>query len=111
MSNRAAAAPLTQARVRPMIVGSHVVAHLVLVAISLIALVPIYWMVSTALKGKGMELEWPIRWIPDPIVWDNFIRAHTILPFGTYYRNTLLIAVLTTLGMVFSSSTAGFAFA
>jgi multiple sugar transport system permease protein len=87
------------------------VAHAALILVSLVALVPVFWMFTTALKAKGTELEWPIKWIPDPVVWNNFITAHTILPFHIYYRNTLLIAAATTLGMTFSASMAGFAFA
>jgi multiple sugar transport system permease protein len=111
MSASATAAPSAIARRRPRPNVGHLVAHTALVLISAVALVPIAWMTSTALKAKGTELEWPIQWIPNPIVWDNFVRAHTILPFATYYKNTLTIAVLATLGAVLTSSMAGFAFA
>jgi multiple sugar transport system permease protein len=111
VSAPATAAPIAaaQRRTRPNV--GHLVAHAALALISAVALVPIAWMTSTALKAKGTELEWPIQWIPNPIVWDNFVRAHTILPFATYYKNTLTIAVLATVGAVLTSSMAGFAFA
>jgi multiple sugar transport system permease protein len=85
--------------------------HCALIAISATALVPLAWMVSTSLKPSGTELEWPIRWIPSPIVWSNYVRAHQSLSFGYYYRNTITITALATLGAVITSSMAGFAFA
>jgi multiple sugar transport system permease protein len=112
VSQRAAAAPAVATNRRAFHLSvSHLVAHLVLLGISAVALVPIIWMTSTALKAKGTELEWPIRWIPDPIVWQNFVTAHTILSFGYYYRNTIAIAALSTLGAALTASMAGFAFA
>jgi multiple sugar transport system permease protein len=111
-AGRVAAAPAAGARGRTdRLRAAHPVAHAVLITISAIALVPMFWMLSTSLKAKGTELEWPIRWIPDPIVFDNYVRAHTILSFPIYYRNTILIAVAATLGAVITSSMAGYAFA
>ena len=89
----------------------HLILHVVLILTSVTALIPMLWMLSTSLKPTGTELEWPIRWIPSPIVWENYVRAHRTLSFGTYYRNTITITVLATLGAVLTSSMAGFAFA
>ena len=110
MSERVAAAQAAD-QARLSFKPAHLVAHAALLVISVIALVPIFWMTTTALKAKGTELEWPIRWIPDPIVWQNYVAAHTILSFGYYYRNTILIAGLATIGAALTSSMAGFAFA
>ena len=40
----------------------HALLYVVLTAISLMALVPIFYMMSTSLKAHGMEYEWPMRW-------------------------------------------------
>jgi multiple sugar transport system permease protein len=112
VSERAATSrPTAAARTTSPISLRNLVAHVFLIGISLVALLPITWMISTSLKAKGTELEWPIKWIPDPIVWQNYVSAHTILSFGYYYRNTILIAVLATVGAALTSSMAGFAFA
>lgn len=112
MSQRSAIHPVETVRAKktPLTAPSHLLAHGLLIVISAAALMPVVWMLSTALKAKGTELEWPIRWIPDPVVFDNFIRAHTILAFGTYYRNTIFIALAASLGATLTSSMAGFAF-
>jgi len=89
----------------------HLVLHGVLILISVTALVPIIWMISTSLKPTGTELEWPIQWIPKQIMWQNYVKAHRALSFNYYYRNTIVITVLSTMGAVLTSSMAGFAFA
>jgi len=88
----------------------HLALHALLLLVSVTALIPMIWMLSTSLKTSGTELEWPIQWIPNPIVWSNYIHAHTMLAFGYYYRNTITITLLSTLGSVITSSMAGYAF-
>jgi multiple sugar transport system permease protein len=85
--------------------------HGVLLALSIVALVPIAWMLSTSLKLSGTEYEWPIRWIPERIMFSNYVKALTVMNFGVYYRNTLSIGILATLGTTLTSAMAGFAFA
>jgi len=85
--------------------------HAVLVAGSLLFLFPLVWMISTALKPIDQTMIMPPRWIPDPIQWENFWEAVNYIPFFTYARNTLTIAILGTLGTVLSSSIVAYGFA
>lgn len=85
--------------------------NVLLLLISGVALVPLAWMISTSLKATGAEYDWPPRWIPEPIVFANYVRAHTVMNFAMYYRNTITISVLTTLGAVLTSTMAAYAFA
>jgi multiple sugar transport system permease protein len=85
--------------------------HGLLIALSVVALVPIAWMLSTSLKPSGTEYEWPIRWIPGRVLFGNYVKALTVMDFGVYYRNTFTIAILATLGTTLTSAMAGFAFA
>jgi ABC-type glycerol-3-phosphate transport system permease component len=73
--------------------------------------IPFAWMVSTA--GKSGELVWviPPVWIPPAYEWRNYIDSWSLLPFKTYYLNTLKITSLTVAGVLFSSTLAAFAFA
>ncbi len=72
---------------------------------------PFVWMVSTALKEPKMVYAWPVQWIPQPIVWRNFIEGWTAAPFNLYFRNSTVIAVTTTIGTLLSASLAAYAFA
>ena len=97
--------------VAPLELARRFILNAVLLLISGIALVPLAWMISTSLKATGAEYDWPPRWIPDPIIFANYVDAHTTMNFPAYYRNTITITVLTTVGAVLTSTMAGYAFA
>jgi multiple sugar transport system permease protein len=76
-----------------------------------VMLVPFAWLVRSALMEKAAIFAFPPQWVPAPPRWRNFPEAFSVLPFGRYLLNTLLLEVLTVSGAVFSSSLAGYAFA
>jgi multiple sugar transport system permease protein len=73
--------------------------------------IPFFWMVSTSLKEDSQIWLFPPVWIPNPILWQNYTEALTILPFGRYALNTALITILTTVGVVLTSSLCAYGFA
>jgi len=84
-------------------------AVLTLGAIALVT--PLYWMLATSLKETGKEWLLPPQWIPSPFAFENYPAALTSLPFIYFFRNTIAIVVLATLGTLWTSTMAGFAFA
>jgi multiple sugar transport system permease protein len=79
--------------------------HVFLIAIGLTFLMPFWWMVATSLKPKTAIYHIPPLWLPfqapdvwDRLVWENYPRAVQFIPFFTYLKNTLVIAVLAALG-------------
>ncbi len=82
-----------------------------LIAVSVVSLLPILWMLSTSLKLAGREFEFPIRWLPEPITWNNYITAWNYEPLGLYLRNTAVITAIATAGTVLTASMAGYSFA
>lgn len=78
---------------------------------SILILIPVFWMISSALKPNYAIFVFPPQWIPNPIQWDNFVKAMTALPFGTYFQNTLIIEVGTIVGTVLSCSIVAYGFA
>ena len=74
-------------------------------------LMPLYWMLATSVKETGKEWMIPPQWIPDPFDFSNYPKALTSLPFHYFFRNTIAIVILATLGTVWTSTMAGFAFA
>jgi len=87
------------------------ITHLTLVAGAGIMLIPFFWMVSTSLKVPNQVLIQPIKWIPDPIVWSNYAKALTVLPFGLYLKNTVVITGLVMVGTILSSAACAYGFA
>ncbi|MBI2942160.1 MAG: carbohydrate ABC transporter permease [Chloroflexi bacterium] len=73
-------------------------------------LVPLYWLIASSLKERGQVFVVPPIWIPDPIVWENYPRAFSVLPFGMFLRNSLTIVVLNLIGVLLTSSMAAFGF-
>lgn len=88
----------------------HLVLHVTFVALCLVYLLPFAWMISTSLKLDGREISMPPQWIPNPVVWENYVRALTALPMLWYLRNTLIVTVTATVLGVFTASLAGYAF-
>lgn len=86
-------------------------AYTVLLFLGLIILVPVFWMLSTALKSDTEVFLFPPVWIPDPLNWSNFGKALTFLPFGRYFLNTSIITLEAVIGQFLSSPLAAFAFA
>jgi multiple sugar transport system permease protein len=82
-----------------------------LTVLSLIFLLPLYWMVITAFKTKGDLLRFPPTFWPNPVTFDNFPRAFTAMPFGRFYLNSFIIVIISTIGVDISSSLIGYGFA
>jgi multiple sugar transport system permease protein len=110
-------APVAQSRARNAArrrqLWQKTIAHLFLAIGSLIFLLPLLWMLSTAFKKTGQEWVFPPVWIPNPIWWRNYPEAMAVLPvpFYRYVLNTLIITLGSTAGTLFSASLAAFSFA
>jgi len=73
--------------------------------------VPLIWMLSTSLKSPASIMARPPQWIPNPIVWRNYVEALTVMPFDLFLRNTVLITFWGTLGTVLSCILVAYGFA
>lgn len=92
--------------------------HLVLIGFSIIFLIPLAWMISTALKPIEETMQTPPIWIPSKLLWSNFADALAYnadklgyIPFLVYARNTLILCLLVVAGTVASNSLVAYAFA
>lgn len=52
----------------------------------------------------------PATWIPKSFQWGNYLQAWHAAPFAQYCFNSLIVTVTTTLGQLFTSILAAFAF-
>jgi multiple sugar transport system permease protein len=85
--------------------------YVVLVLLSCFFILPWVWMISTSLKSPDELAVFPPIWIPNPIRWDNYVSALQQAAFGLYLRNTLVIAIPSVIGAVFSNALAAYGFA
>ena len=83
--------------------------QVVLIAMTVLALFPFLWMISTSLKGSEEAFAYPPKLIPEIFHWDNYEKAMTALPFGKVYLNSLKLAVINVTGQVLTSAMAGYA--
>lgn len=90
---------------------SKVIAYLLLTIGATTMLIPFFWMVSTSLKTPAEAVAMPPVWIPQVFQFENYVRAFEVAPFGRYFMNSLLITSLSTIGELFTSILAAFAFA
>ena len=85
--------------------------YLVTVVLAVIFTFPFFWMVSSSVKPPSEILAVPPKWIPSEIVFENYIRPFTNLPFLLFYRNTIFVTLMGMLGVLISSSLVAFSFA
>lgn len=73
--------------------------------------VPFLYMVSTAFTKYAYTIPFPPRIIPEQPTVENFVRAWTSNHFALYAMNSVYVAVLTVVGVVFLSSLTAYGFA
>lgn len=82
-----------------------------LTALSLLSLLPLFWMISTGLRDLPEISAIPPQWLPRQIRWQNFAEAWGMYPFSRYLVNTLGIAAARLLGTLLTTSLVAYAFA
>lgn len=82
-----------------------------LISMSLLFLVPFYWMFNIALKSNPELAMTPPTLFPQSWQWDNFARAVSTMPFVQYFLNTVVYTVLVMTGAVFSNLVVAYGFA
>lgn len=85
--------------------------YLLLIASSLLMLVPFYWSVGTSLKLEQFVFASPPQWWPTPLSFQSYVNVLTRIPFLSYFSNSVFVAFATTLGHVFFDTLAAYAFA
>ncbi len=88
---------------------SLVAAHALLVVLCAATLFPIYWMILTSVRPVNDVFSASV-W-PSVMTLDNYVYVWTHLPIGRMLLNTFAMAALVTLGQLFTSLLAAYAFA
>ncbi|MBI4588579.1 MAG: carbohydrate ABC transporter permease [Candidatus Rokubacteria bacterium] len=70
---------------------AHLPTHLVLGSISLVAVTPYLWLLSTSLKFPKEVFTPTPRWIPWPVNFGNYAEVFDRAPFGVFLVNTVLV--------------------
>ncbi len=85
--------------------------YLTMTALAVVFMVPLFWMLSTALKSRWEVFAWPPQWIPAPAHWENFRLIFERIPLWRYAGNTLILVAGNIIGQVFAVPLVAYAFA
>jgi multiple sugar transport system permease protein len=88
-----------------------VVSQILLSLVALLFMVPIIWMLLSALKPSAEVFTVPPTLFGSEIKFSNFVEAWNYLPFGRFILNTLFVAGIGTLITLVASAMSGYAFA
>ena len=69
------------------------------------------WMLSTSLMTREEAAAVPIALLPAHPQWSNYAEAWTKAPFARYFVNSVVTSLAVTVGVLFTSILAGYAFA
>jgi len=87
-----------------------IVGYLALVVAAAGLLLPFYWMVVSSLKTNNEIFTIPIKWLPDSVVWHNYVTIWQKSAMTTWLKNTLILSVAVTFLQVFTGSFAAYGF-
>lgn len=90
---------------------SKVVLYVILAIASFLSLFPFYWMFVMATNHNSAINSVPPAFIPGKELVTNFSNVLNTIDFFGAMGNTIVIAIITTIGVLFFCSIAGFAFA
>jgi len=85
--------------------------YLTLIAVALLFVVPLYWMLSTALKDEVQTFAIPPVFLPAPAQWQNFVQVFQEVPFGRFILNTFILVALNIVGQLFAVTLVAYGFA
>ncbi|MEH7306769.1 carbohydrate ABC transporter permease [Neobacillus drentensis] len=86
------------------------ITYLFLLLLSLLVLIPFFWMISSSLKQDNQVFSVPIQWIPTKPQWNNFVEIWHQIPLLTFFKNTMFLSVVVTFIQVLTSSFAAYGF-
>lgn len=83
-------------------------AHIILLLVCVLSLLPFLWLLSTALKGAGENIfQYPPVFIPQDFTFENFKEVLRLVPIVDYVINSFIVAFFTViLNLIFSAMAA-----
>jgi multiple sugar transport system permease protein len=91
--------------------AARLLGYAALIVAAAAVLLPFYWMVLSSLKQNNDVYTIPVKWLPDPVVWDNYVDIWRKADMTTWLRNTLVLSVAVTFLQVLTGSFAAYGFA
>lgn len=90
---------------------SKFILYILLTIVAIYFLSPFVYMLFTTFKTQKEAIAYPPKLFPVKWLWTNFADAWKAQPFGTFFMNSVIVTVLTSLGQIFSCSLVAYGFA
>ncbi len=88
-----------------------VILYSLLLVLGLAFLLPFLWTLSSSLKPAGSGFKFPPEFLPKEFVWGNYPQVFVMIPFMSFFRNSLFVTGMSVLGELISASLVAYAFA
>jgi sn-glycerol 3-phosphate transport system permease protein len=85
--------------------------YILTAAVALGWLIPLLWMLATSVRPEMAPVGAGSMWWGGSMTFANFERAWTTAPFGTYYRNTILVVLGVLITQMITITLGGYVFA
>jgi len=82
----------------------------IMLGLSLVIVLPFLWLLLSTFKSS-YEIMSGSNFIPKNWTFDNYVKIVTEIPMFSFFRNSVFVSVLATLGGVFASAMSAFVFA
>ena len=76
-----------------------------------VMMLPFAWMILSSLMSAREVMARPITWFPSALRFGNYSALADAIPLGRMYLNSTVVTVAATLGILLTSSLAGYGFA
>ena len=93
---------------------SNIIYHILVCAFGLVMIYPLVWMVMSSFKDTNTIFTTATSLIPEKFTLQNYVngwKGFAKVGFGTFFKNSFVIAGLSTIGAVASSAVIGYGFA
>ena len=88
-----------------------VILYILLTIFLLYFLFPFAYLFISAFKTEAEAVAYPPKWFPAEWLWSNFVNAWKSQPFGTFFKNSVLVTVGCVVGTLVSSTLVAYGFA
>ncbi|HEX6954854.1 MAG TPA: carbohydrate ABC transporter permease, partial [Agromyces sp.] len=83
--------------------------YLILIGLALIYIYPFILSIAASFKTDADATQNPLALMPETVTFAAYERLFTDVPFPLWFGNSMLVAIIVTLGRVFFDSLAGYA--
>ncbi|MGN7356438.1 carbohydrate ABC transporter permease [Paenibacillus sp. SAF-054] len=83
--------------------------YFLLLILLVLFLFPVYWIVVTSLQANSDLMQLPIHWWPSKVTWNSYAEILQSSVFLTFYKNTAIVALGSTILCIIVSIFAGYA--